>query len=181
MNLPAKIFFITALLMVLPILSLPFFFDNPKDTHDLTSSEFAVRESGLPPIVYYPLKFATTTLYIMFVVFSLYADKLVKTPPYKKKLIRFRRCVFVSYYSLLSASLLMIIQLPLSILALSRISGIQFADIIHSSLPAYSACLLVAFASFPFFHKQAKFHRTHSLSDILSRLNSAQPPAYQQN
>lgn len=171
----ARILFIAALLIVVLTLSLPFFFDNPKDTHNLSSAEFIVRKSGLAPKFHLPLKFATTTLYILFVISYLYADKLVKRPETACTITGFRRSIFVMYYSLLSASLLMIIQLVFCIMALARIPSLQPADIIYSAIPVYSACLCCAFGFLPFSHKQVKFYRTNSLPDILSRLTSDQP------
>ena len=167
--------------MIFVYLLLFFYFESPKDTLNLSSSEFIVRKSGLQPKVYYPLMVTRLTLYFLFLVSYLYADKLVKTAVCKRTLVRFRRCVFVIYFSLLLVTLQVIMELPFGVFALSRLSSMQFADIIHSPLPFSLILLLLAAGFLPFFHKQVKFYRANSLSSILSRLNSTQPPTYQQN
>ena len=157
LNLFSKIFFIAAMVMVIISLSLPFFFDNPKDTHNLTSSEFIVRKSGLPPIIYFTLKYTTLIIYISFCILYFYIDKLIKAPDFAKRFFRLRRCTFLSYYLLFPIAFLIIIQLLFCIIALLRIPNVQIADIIHSSFPVYSACLFGVFGFFPYFYKRIKF------------------------
>lgn len=152
LNLFSKIFFIAAIFMIIISLSLPFFFDNPRDTLNITSSEFIVRKSGFPPIIYFALKFATLIIYISFCVLYFYIDKLIKAPDFAKRFFRLRRCVFLIYYLLFPIAFLLIIQLLFCIIALLRIPNVQLADIIHSSLPVYSACLFGVFGFFPLYY-----------------------------
>ena len=169
-----KTLFIVGLALIIIGVVLLVFFEDPKDTYDLTSSESIVRTSGLPPKIYHPWRLAITILYILFVAIYCYIDKLCKKLDCEKMLIRFRRCVFVRYYSLISLSFLVMIQLFFGLLALSRIPKIQLADFIHSPILVSSGWLLVAFGFLPYFHGHVKYLRTNSLSDILSRLNSDQ-------